>query len=71
MTDEEGRDINPHIPQFIAQAPWYLGTQGPTLNHQRPHPEREKELSIIGDWYKRGVSDKVRSSYHNVLEKLH
>ena len=32
--DEDGKMINPHIPQYVSEAPWYLNINRPGLKHQ-------------------------------------
>ena len=39
--DEDGKEINPHIPQYMAAAPWYLNNNGPVrAAPSRLHPRR-------------------------------
>jgi len=50
--DEDGKEINPHIPLYMANAPWYLGDCKPGLKHQRS--QFHKEYDGLGSWYARG-----------------
>ncbi|KIP05104.1 hypothetical protein PHLGIDRAFT_92581 [Phlebiopsis gigantea 11061_1 CR5-6] len=52
--DKEGNAINPHIPQYIAQAPWYLDTGAPSLEHQRM-PDYDRSSDKLDNWYDRGA----------------
>lgn len=57
--DEDGKDINPHLPQYISSAPWYFGAKTATLKHQRPQPDKQKDFSQISDDYVRGLKGSV------------
>lgn len=30
--DEDGKEINPHIPQYMSSAPWYLNAEKPVCH---------------------------------------
>ncbi|KAG5456192.1 MAG: SLU7 splicing factor [Olpidium bornovanus] len=54
--DEEGNEINPHIPQYIAKAPWYLDTGHASLKHQKSSVKRKQTSEDLdGGWYARGT----------------
>ncbi|GFY08754.1 pre-mRNA-splicing factor SLU7 [Trichonephila clavipes] len=57
--DEDGKDINPHLPQYISSAPWYFGAKTATLKHQRPQPDKQKDFSQISDDYVRGLKGSI------------
>uniref|UniRef100_A0A1J3DMN4 Pre-mRNA-splicing factor SLU7 n=1 Tax=Noccaea caerulescens TaxID=107243 RepID=A0A1J3DMN4_NOCCA len=52
--DEDGNEINPHIPQFMAGAPWYLYDGKPSLKHQRK--QKKPDPNNTNSWYDRGAT---------------
>ncbi|KAJ2777269.1 mRNA splicing protein, partial [Coemansia javaensis] len=52
--DEEGNEINPHIPEFMSKAPWYMDTGKVGLHHQRKAPAAAPTAIGESTWYRRG-----------------
>ncbi|KAI9506229.1 mRNA splicing protein [Coemansia spiralis] len=53
--DEEGNEINPHIPQFMSKAPWYMDTGKAGLQHQRKKQKDAPTAISEAAWYARGA----------------
>ncbi|AEE86756.1 unnamed protein product [Arabidopsis thaliana] len=49
--DEDGKEINPHIPEYMSKAPWYLKSEQPSLKHQKNWKIEPEPKKI---WYDRG-----------------
>uniref|UniRef100_T1KY48 Pre-mRNA-splicing factor SLU7 n=1 Tax=Tetranychus urticae TaxID=32264 RepID=T1KY48_TETUR len=62
LIDEDGKEINPHIPEYIASAPWYIGASVPTLRHQKA-ANTAKNQSSLNDWFIRGKSKQLAAKY--------
>lgn len=59
-TDEDGKEINPHIPEYMTSAPWYLNKDVPTLTHQRNWKEKQDDTN---KWYDRGAKTFQATKY--------
>lgn len=79
--DEDGNAINPHIPQFMAQAPWYMNTGAPSLKHQKgkeynADPAKLKEQVSRGikihaaTKYRKGACTNCGAMSHQVVDCL-
>lgn len=52
--DDDGKIINPHIPEYISRAPWYLGQENPSLKHQKSQQAKKRKFDTLGKWLPRG-----------------
>ncbi|CUV07158.1 unnamed protein product [Cryptosporidium hominis] len=92
VTEEIGRDdirganttsddaLNPHIPQFIAKAPWYINQQESSLEHQRLRADEAKidldsgikkgVLGVVHVKYRKGACTNCGSMTHQARDCL-
>eukprot|EP01083_Nonionella_stella_P294006 999714_1 len=61
--DDDGYSINPHIPQYMAEAPWYLSNGRPGLRHQRLNKDISK-IARVGDIIEKGIA---KDEYGNII----
>jgi pre-mRNA-processing factor SLU7 len=57
---ETGQAINPHIPQYMTSAPWYLNQDKPSLQHQKDWRIKDK---LAEKWYSRGARGKSNAKF--------
>lgn len=54
--DADGNVINPHIPEYIAKAPWWARDEsGKAMAHHRLAKEEERGHEKLDRWYDRGA----------------
>ncbi|KAI9029388.1 pre-mRNA-splicing factor SLU7 [Hyaloraphidium curvatum] len=63
VDEETGRDINPHIPQYISKAPWYIDTGAVSLGHQRGTVGKAQKDVTADEWALKGAKGPAASKY--------
>lgn len=53
--------MNPHMPKYISQKPWYLNEDGTDLHHQIA--SRTQKKTSLQKWYQRGVKKQTAFKY--------
>lgn len=62
LVDEDGRDINPHIPQYVSTVPFFYNTDQPTLRHQRQLNQKPEQVPLDLP-FKRGIKIQSANKY--------
>ncbi|TKY85551.1 hypothetical protein EX895_005713 [Sporisorium graminicola] len=68
--DEDGNIINPHVPSYMAQAPWYMDTGSRSLKHQKKPVDPYAVKAGINDWYQRGAPSSSSTAAAPVPKKF-